>query len=291
MQYGINLPAFADFADPYALVELARDAEVAGWDGFFIWDHMVFDPSWHSMLDPWVGLAAVALATERVRIGTLLTPLPRRRPWKLARETVTLDYLSRGRVTLGVGIGDPVKWEFGFFGEETDAKTRAAMLDEGLTVLTGLWRAEPFSFAGEHYRLDEMIFKPGPIQQPRIPIWVGGYWPRKPPFRRAARWDGVCPGRADNQPLTPQDWRDILAFIKEHRESDAPFDAVGGGQTSGTERAQDAELVATYAVAGVTWWIEDISPWRFGLDWEDQWTPDYSEQMRERVRRGPPRGD
>jgi alkanesulfonate monooxygenase SsuD/methylene tetrahydromethanopterin reductase-like flavin-dependent oxidoreductase (luciferase family) len=226
MKYGINLPAFADFADARALAELAREAETAGWDGFFIWDHVLFDPSWHPMVDPWVGLAAVALATERMRIGTLLTPIPRRRPWKLARETVSVDRLSGGRLTLGVGIGDPVQWEYGFFGEPTDAKLRAAMLDEGLAVLTGLWRGEMFGYAGQHYKLDEMIFRPTPMQQPRIPIWVGGYWPRKPPFRRAARWDGVCPGRADNQPLTPDDWRAILGFIGEQRGSLEGFDAV-----------------------------------------------------------------
>jgi alkanesulfonate monooxygenase SsuD/methylene tetrahydromethanopterin reductase-like flavin-dependent oxidoreductase (luciferase family) len=230
----------------------------------------------------------VALATERVRIGTMLTPLPRRRPWKLARETVSLDRLSGGRMVLGVGIGDPVKWEYGFFGEETDAKVRARMLDEGLEVLTGLWRGEPFGFKGEHYQLEEMIFRPTPLQRPRIPIWVGGYWPRKPPFRRAARWDGVCPGRADNQPLTPEDWRAILAFIAEERRGAGPFDAVHGG-ASGEHPAQDAALVAELADAGVTWWIEDVSPWRFGQGWEDQWDPAMSELMRERVRRGPPK--
>jgi hypothetical protein len=290
MKYGINLPPFADFADARALAELAREAEAAGWDGFFIWDHILFDPSWHPMVDPWVGLAAVALATDRVRLGTMLTPIPRRRPWKLARETVSLDRLSGGRLILGVGIGDPVQWEYGFFGEPTDAKVRAGMLDEGLAVLAGLWRGERFGFAGEHYRLDEMVFRPMPLQRPRIPIWVGGYWPRKPPFRRAARWDGVCPGRADNQPLTPDDWREILGFIGEERTASGPFDAVHGGQSRGDGSAEEREMVAGYAAAGVTWWIEDVSPWRFGLGWEDQWPPEMTRLMRERVRQGPPRG-
>jgi hypothetical protein len=287
MRYGINLPAFGDFGDPGALAELAREAEATGWEGFFIWDHIVFDPSWHPMADPWVGLAAAAMSTRRIRLGTLLTPLPRRRPWKLARETVSLDRLSGGRLILGVGIGDPAQWEFGFFGEPTDAKLRAGMLDEGLQVLTGLWGGELFGFQGQHYQLEEMKFLPRPVQQPRIPIWVGGWWPNKPPMRRAARWDGVCPGRADFQPLTPDDWRDILAYIHRHRDSNAAFDAVHSG-ASGADPARDAETVAKLAEVGVTWWIEDVSPYRFGQGWEDQWMPGVTELIRERVRKGPP---
>jgi probable F420-dependent oxidoreductase len=288
MKFGINLPPFGEFGEARAVAELAREAEAAGWDGFFIWDHVLFDPSWHPMADPWVALAAAAMVTERIRIGTMLTPLPRRRPWKLARETVSVDRLSGGRLTLGIGIGDPAQWEYGFFGEETDARARAQMLDEGLEVLTGLWSGAPFGFQGRRYRLEEMVFRPTPAQQPRIPIWVGGYWPRKPPFRRAARWDGVCPGRADNQPLTPEDWRAILAYIGEHRAAEAPFDAVHSG-VSGDDPARDAEQLAAYAAAGVTWWIEDVSPYRFGVGWEDQLTHEPMERMRERVRRGPPR--
>ena len=181
MQYGINLPPFGDFGDPRALAELAHEAEQAGWDGFFIWDHIIFDPSFHPMVDPCVGLAAVALSTSRIRIGTMLTPLPRRRPWKLARETVSLDRLSNGRLILGVGIGDPVQWDYGFFGEETDARVRAQHLDEGLDIVAGLWSGERFSYQGQHYQLQEMIFLPKPVQ-PRIPIWVGGNWPNKPPL-------------------------------------------------------------------------------------------------------------
>jgi alkanesulfonate monooxygenase SsuD/methylene tetrahydromethanopterin reductase-like flavin-dependent oxidoreductase (luciferase family) len=289
MRYGVSLPPFGDFADPGALAQLAREAESAGWDGFFIWDHIVFDPSWHPMADPWVGLAAAAISTQRIRLGTLLTPLPRRRPWKLARETVSVDRLAGGRLTLGVGIGDPVQWEFGFFGEPTDAKLRAGMLDEGLEVLTGLWGGEMFSYQGQHYQLQEMKFLPRPVQQPRIPIWVGGWWPNKPPMRRAARWDGVCPGRVNFETLTPDDWRDLLAYIGRHRDTDAPFDAVHTG-TTGADPARDAETVAGYAAAGVTWWIEDISPYRFGQGWEDQWMPGVTELIRERVRKGPPGG-
>ena len=125
MHFGISIPAFADFSDPRVLAELAHDAETAGWDGFFLWDAMFFDPTFHPMADPWVALAAVAMSTQRMRIGPMITPLARRRPWKLARETVSVDVLSNGRLTLGVGLGDPAQWEFGFFDEVTDPKIRA----------------------------------------------------------------------------------------------------------------------------------------------------------------------
>jgi alkanesulfonate monooxygenase SsuD/methylene tetrahydromethanopterin reductase-like flavin-dependent oxidoreductase (luciferase family) len=181
-----------------------------------------------------------------------------------------------------------VTWEYGFFGEPTDAKQRASMLDEGLTVLTGLWSGELFKFEGEHYQLQEMKFLPRPVQTPRIPIWVGGWWPNKPPMRRAARWDGAIPGRL-NAPFTPADWREVLDYIGLHREVDTAFDVVGGGATTGTDAARDADTVAQYAAVGVNWWIEDVSPYRFGLRWEDPWTSDAIALMRERVRRGPPR--
>src|SRR5689334_13471095 len=179
---------------------MARDAEAAGWDGFFLWDHVILWPT--PTCDPWVALAAVALATERVRIGPLVTPLPRRRITKLARETVTLDHLSNGRLVLGVGIGlGPWEWEY--LGEETDLRTRGAMLDEGLELLTKLWSGEPVMHEGRFYtcRGDKGPNDPTPIPtpflprpvQPRIPVWVAGTWPKKPPFRRAARWDGVVP--------------------------------------------------------------------------------------------------
>src|SRR5215218_7024737 len=162
MRFGINIPPFADFSNPRVLAELAHEAEVAGWDGFFIWDAMFFDPTFHPIADPWVSLAAVALGTQQIRIGTMVTPIARRRPWKLARETVSIDRLSNGRLTLGVGIGDPAQWEFGWFGEEQDARTRAEQVDEGLEILQGLWTGEPFGFQGQHYQLHELIFKPRP---------------------------------------------------------------------------------------------------------------------------------
>ena len=288
VRFGLSVPAFADFAEPAALADLARTAEAAGWDGFFVWDHVVFDPTFHPMADPWVALAAVALATERVRIGTLVTPLPRRRPWKVARETVSLDRLSGGRLVLGVGIGDPVQWEFGWFGEPTEAKHRGAMLDEGLAILDGLWSGEPFAFSGAHYRLERMRFLPRPVQQPRIPVWVAGWWPNKPPLRRAARWDGVLAGTW-GAPFTPDDLRDLVAYVMRHRTATTPFEVVASGHTPGDDPASARAQVAPYAAAGATWWIEGLNPWRWGASWEESWPAEGTARMRQRVEQGPPR--
>jgi alkanesulfonate monooxygenase SsuD/methylene tetrahydromethanopterin reductase-like flavin-dependent oxidoreductase (luciferase family) len=288
MQFGISIPAFADFSDPRALAELAHEAESAGWDGFFIWDAMFFDPTFHPIADPWVSLAAVAMLTERMRIGTLVTPIARRRPWKLARETVSVDRLSNGRLTLGVGLGDPSQWDFGFFDEVTDARTRARKLDEGLEVLTGLWTAQPFSYQGEQFDVKEVTFRPTPFQSPRIPIWVGGWYPNKPPLRRAAHWDGVCPIKWGGS-ITPEEWQELLAYIQKHRSSTTPFDAVHSGATPGDNPTQAAEMIQPYVEAGVTWWIEPVDPWRFGWSYEVPWAPEATLLIRERVRQGPPR--
>jgi alkanesulfonate monooxygenase SsuD/methylene tetrahydromethanopterin reductase-like flavin-dependent oxidoreductase (luciferase family) len=275
MQYAINLPPFGALADARALAGLAREAEDAGWDGFFIWDHIHTEPSM-PLADPWVALTAMALATERIRLGALVTPLPRRRPWKLAREAVTLDHLSRGRLIVGVGSGGD-NWfhEYSTLGETLDDKTRAAMLDEGLDVLTGLWSGEPFSYAGQHYTVRDAQFLPRPLQTPRIPIWVAGIWPNKAPLRRAARWDGICPGVAGHF-IRPDEIREIVAYIQQHRTTDAPFDVVAAGYVGEMPSEEAADLLRRHAAAGVTWWQESF--W-----WTD--TPDL---VRERIRQGPP---
>ena len=288
MHFGITLPAFAEFSDPRALAVLAREAESVGWDGIFIWDHIFFDPTFHPVADTWVALAAVALSTERLRLGTMITPVARRRPWKLARETVSVDRLSNGRLILGVGLGDPVQWDFGFFDEETDAKTRAHRLDEGLDVLAGLWSGQPFGYRGDQYNIKEVTFRPTPVQSPRIPVWVGGWWPNKPPLRRAARWDGVCPAKWGGT-ITPDEWRELLDYNHKHRTAETSFDAVHSGATPGDDLAKAAEQVEPYAKAGVTWWVEPVDPWRFGYSWEEPWPPEATELMRERVLQGPPR--
>lgn len=151
MQYGLYLPNFANEISPRALADLACEAEDAGWDGFFLWDHILYSKTQRlCMVDPWIALAAMAMKTERIRLGTSVTPLPRRRPWKLARETVSLDHLSNERLILSVGLGEPGDAEFGQFGEEADVKVRAAKLDEGLDVLAGLWRGISFSYQGKY---------------------------------------------------------------------------------------------------------------------------------------------
>jgi alkanesulfonate monooxygenase SsuD/methylene tetrahydromethanopterin reductase-like flavin-dependent oxidoreductase (luciferase family) len=212
MYFAIDTPNFGDFADAQVLADLAREAEQAGWDGFFLWDHI--GAGWEVPIgDPWVQMAAMAMTTERIKLGTLVTPVPRRRPWKLAREAVTLDQLSNGRLILGVGIGGDSGHEFSCFGESPDDKLHGAMLDEGLDVLTGLWTGEPFSYQGAHYRIDGARFLPTPVQTPRIPIWVAGIWPHPRPFRRAARWDGVCALKADEGTMTPADFRPLTRLL------------------------------------------------------------------------------
>jgi hypothetical protein len=228
-----------------------------------------------------VALAAVALATNQISIGPIVTPIARRRPWKLARECVTLDHLSGGRLILGVGLGDPIATEFGSFGEETDPRLRAEMLDEGLEVLTGLWRGEPFTFEGKHFQVKDALCWPPPLQSPRIPIWVAGWWPNRRPMRRGARWDGIVPGKLDEHGfarLTPDEVREIIAYVREHRETDAPFDVVMGGLTPGDDPSRAAEIVAPYAAAGLTWWHEGVPSLHTPL-----------ETARTRIRQGPPR--
>jgi alkanesulfonate monooxygenase SsuD/methylene tetrahydromethanopterin reductase-like flavin-dependent oxidoreductase (luciferase family) len=277
MRFAIDVPNFGAYADPRTLAALAREAEDAGWDGFFIWDHIQVgwpDP----VADPWVALAAIAAATSRVRLGPLVTPVFRRNPWKLAREAVSLDYLSNGRLVLGVGLGDDIFTEITTFNGSLDNRVRAAMLDEGLAVLTGLWSGAPFSFAGSHYVVRETTFLPTPIQQPRIPIWVAGMWPNKPPFRRAARYDGVVPISTNiEHSLPPDEVRALIIYIRKHRSSAAPFDVVCSGETNaGSIRAR--EIVAPYAEAGATWWLESVLPWKTSFA-----------DFRARVVAGPPR--
>ena len=295
MHYGVSVPNFGEGVDARAIADLARDTEEAGWDGFFIWDHLLaFSPGQVPVVDPWVALSAAALSTSRVRLGPMVTPLPRRRPAKLARETVSLDLLSGGRLVLGIGIGAmPYEWDY--LGEVPDMRVRGAMLDEGLEVLTGLWTGEPFEYRGKYYRVGgeppeawRAIFYPPPLQEPRIPVWVAGTWPIKAPFRRAARWDGVCPIKVQGgqiRQMTPQDVQDMVRYVTEHRTGTGTFDVVIAGETPGDDSAGGADIVAAYQEAGATWWIEGIDPWRFGWTGNDPWP---TREMRARVQQGPP---
>jgi alkanesulfonate monooxygenase SsuD/methylene tetrahydromethanopterin reductase-like flavin-dependent oxidoreductase (luciferase family) len=258
MKYGIHAPNFGSFGNARDLARMARDAETGGWDGFFLWDQLLWlQPESPPTVDPWVALAAMATVTERIRLGTLVTPVARRRPQKLAREVVTLDQLTGGRMVLGVGLGEDDFKEYSGFGEPADYATHAQMLDEGLAVITGLWSGQPFSFSGKHYMVDGVQFLPPPVQRPRVPVWVGGAWPNKRPFRRAARWDGVAP-QGLHGALTPQDVREIGNYIREHRSSDEAFDIAYIGNLPGA-KDRAVEIVASYEEAGVTWWLESFS--------------------------------
>ena len=288
MKYAINIINFGDCGDAATLAELARTAEDVGWDGFFVWDHIAWDGRIMPMVDPWVALTAIATSTNRIRIGAMVTPLPRRRPWKFARETVSLDYLSSGRMIVGVGIGDALA-EFKNLGEVADPKTRGTMLDEGLQVVNGLWSGKPFSFVGEHYTVKDAQFLPATLQQPRIPIWVGGKWPNRAPFRRAAQWDGVFPIFSGTDPESyPAQIREMILFVLDHRESDDPFDVTVQGTTPGNDLMRAADVATEYAEAGVTWWQEAINERRPDLI-ERAGKASWLDAVRWRIQQGPPR--
>jgi len=288
MKFGIYLPNFGPFGDARLLAELARDAENSGWEGFFLWDHMAASMEIPAlpMADPWVALAAVALNTQKIRIGTTVTPLPRRRPWKLARETVSLDHLSGGRLTLGVGTGlGPGEWDD--LGEETSHKRRGAMLDEGLQVLAGLWSGDPFCFDGQFYHIRRAQFLPRPVQQPRLPVWVGGFWPYTAPFRRAAHWDGAVPlFEADTEEQELAQLAEVARFLSEARPGAArPLDLICTGITPGDDRTQAAQIIRPRSALGATWWLEAIAPYRLGHGFDGEWPV---EALRRRILQGPP---
>ncbi len=277
MKYCVDIPNFGPWADPARVARLAADVEAGGWDGLSIWDHiLVADGT--EVGDPWVALAAAAVATQRLTLMSMVTPLPRRTPWKLARECVSLDHLSAGRLVLGVGLGWPTDPEFTRFGGETDLRRRAEMLDEALEILTGLWSGAPFAFEGKHYRLEKVHFLPRPVQRPRIPIWVAVMWPRRRPLRRAARYDGVAPivyTGGEFAPITPEIVSEIATYVADHREPGAAFDLAVAGMACG--RGGVADEIEEMEAAGATWWREGWTP---GSIAPEAWL--------EAVRNGPP---
>jgi alkanesulfonate monooxygenase SsuD/methylene tetrahydromethanopterin reductase-like flavin-dependent oxidoreductase (luciferase family) len=258
--------------EPRAAAELAVIAEAHGWDGVFTWDAIAIGSM--EAYDPWVVMAAMAMRTERVRLGAIVTPPARRRPWKLARETMTLDRLSGGRLVLPVGLGTLDDAAFGGVGEPTDARTRAELLDESLAILEGLWSGRPFRFEGRHYRFAEMTFQPTPIQRPRIPIWVVGAWPHERSMRRTLRWDGIY-AQVDGVVAV----REIVAWAEGEWPAatrDRPWEVVVEGRTPGDDPEAATVTVAEYEAAGATWWIES--------DWESSSV----EAIRRRIEAGPP---
>jgi alkanesulfonate monooxygenase SsuD/methylene tetrahydromethanopterin reductase-like flavin-dependent oxidoreductase (luciferase family) len=260
IQLALSLP---NMAEPDVLVELGVRAEQAGWDGVFLWDHAHGSPEMPvPVADPWVVLGALATRTERIRLGTGITAVARRRPQKLARETVTVDHLSGGRFIFGAGLGEPPE-ELTAYGDDADRKTIAERLDEGLEVLARMWAGEPFSHQGTHFTVTDAQFLPRPVQQPRIPVWTACIVPHTAPLRRAARWDGVMLGNIGEdggiEPVAVDDVRRATAVIERHRPpGSGPFDVAVSHSAVPT-----ADERAAYADAGVTWvtvsgWIDQM---------------------------------
>jgi len=244
VQYGICLSNLGSYSDPRAAVRVAQAAETSGWDAIFVWDHLAF--VWGPpAADPWVTLGALASSTEHLRLGTAVTPVPRRRPQVLAQQVATLDVLSGGRAIFGAGLGG-VASEFGKFGEPTDAKVRAAMLDEGLDLLRRFWSGDEVDHHGEHYTVDGVTLAPTPMQD-RLPIWIGGN--RTPSLRRAARWDGWIADSADPTGMTvsPDDIAKSIQLIGRGNDYEV---AVLGEADRGEP--------AAYEEAGATWWLENV---------------------------------
>jgi len=260
VRYAVNIPPFTA---PATIVTMAQDAEAAGWDAVFLWDHLQWSTeSRPDVHDPWVLLGAIAQVTERVRIGTLVTPLTRRRVHVVAKHLLTLDHLSGGRVTFGVGLGEPAVGDFGAFGDESDPKVRGTMLDESLLVLDQLLRGGHVDHEGPHVTARAWL-RPGPVQLPRPPIWVAGVVPNQRPLRRARTWEGVVPiGRGDL--LTPHRLAEYLA-------GDAP----AGWEVVAPWNPDFS--VEEYAAAGATWLVSSTRPV------DDDWV----EEFRVRIRQGP----
>jgi hypothetical protein len=273
MKIGLVLP----YNTARIVAKLSQTAEEAGWDGCFLGDAIWCE-------DPMIALAAAAMATSRIRLGTMVIPTPLRRPWKLASESVALDRLSDGRLVLGLGTGAVwMGWQ-SFPDEVTAAKARAEMLDETIDILTLLYQRKQFDYDGKHYHLkltlmDEMHYPPKPIQQPRIPLWAVGIWPRKTSMQRILKCDGIIPEKrspeGEIEDITPTDIREIKAFVDSNRSLTTPFDIVMSGKTADLDPIQLQDQLLSWREAGATWWVEGL--------WGEP-----EETVIERIRRGPP---
>jgi alkanesulfonate monooxygenase SsuD/methylene tetrahydromethanopterin reductase-like flavin-dependent oxidoreductase (luciferase family) len=250
------VPLFDELADPLVVARLAAAAEEAGWDGFFVWDKLTWPAPVERVTDPWISLAAAAMATDSLRLGPMVTPVPRRRPAKLARETAALDLLSGGRLTLGVGLGSDVHGaELARTGEQVDDRVRAEMLDEALDILTSAWSGRPVRHRGPHHLIDDLAFRPTPVQRPRIPVWVGGYTGHRGPLERAARFDGYFPIEVPH----PDQLAEIVETIRGLRpDPTAPYD-IAVAVLPGVDPTP-------YVAAGATWCLTDLEPETITLD-------------------------
>src|SRR4029077_12053176 len=302
MRYLVEVPNFGDFAAPEVFAEVARRAEEAGWNALLVWDHVAGekDLRWE-IADPWILLTAAALATRRIRLGTAITPVARRRPSKLAREVATLDRLTGGRMILGTGLGAPVADEYASFGDTTDTRVLAERLDEGLHALDLLWAGKPVTYQGNQVTIDDVVFQPTPVQRPRVPVWVGGIWPNKAPMRRAGRGDGAIPALADfatGRPPDVSEVRDLVLFLHgcraENGLADRPFDIVLGGASPAGPAGRD--VAGPLADLGVTWGGERVpARWahRGGTGWLERIPGGDprggAEPVLRRIEQGPPR--
>lgn len=273
MKFGVALP----YSSARVAAELAQLAEAAGWDGCFLGDAIWCE-------DPMIALTAAAMSTQRIRLGTMITPAPMRRPWKLASESLALERLSEGRLTLGLGAGAVwMGWQ-SFPDEVTDTQARAEMLDETIDLLTLFYQRKPFDYDGAHYHvrltlLDKQYYPPRPVQRPRIPLWVVGIWPRMKSMRRVLKCDGIFVEKmnpeGESEAVTPADIREIKAYVTANRTLTTPFDIVVNGTTGDLTDAQIQDKLAPWAEAGVTWWVEGL--------WEAT-----EAAAEERIRHGPP---
>ena len=256
MKYGLALP----YNYAHKIVDFAQMVEGAGWDGLFLGDAIWCE-------DPMITLTAAAVVTGRIRLGTMINPVPIRRPWKLASESIALDRISDGRLILGLATGAVWMGWYAFPDEETDNRSRAEMLDETIDILTLFYQRQPFDFDGKHYHLklselDVMYYPPKPVQQPRIPIWIPGIWPRQKSMRRVLKCDGMflekISPEGEPETVSPDDLRQIRAYVEEHRTLDAPFDFVASGNVSNLEASERAEVLQSWGEAGATWWVEGL---------------------------------
>ncbi|MFX0046598.1 MAG: LLM class flavin-dependent oxidoreductase [Candidatus Hermodarchaeota archaeon] len=276
MKYGFVFPK----ADIFKAIEFAKLAEEAKWDAFFVWE-----PTYG--FDAWMTLAAIAIETKEIRLGTLLSPPSRMRPWKLASEVITLDVLSAGRVTLCVGLG-AIDTGFKELGEIIDRKIRAELMDESLDIMNGLWKWDLNDYEGIHYKIKNLtnceFFKrhppPNLIQNPRIPIWVVGAWPWDKSIQRTLNYDGLIPTIKTKQgkfeKITPRHIREIRTYIENNRSQNTPFDIILEGETPGNDSMATKSIIKPFADAGATWWIES------------NWVAQDLDQIKTRVKEGPP---
>lgn len=251
MRSALFLPVFDALSDPRVVAQLAAEAEEAGWHGVFVWDHIGYTEPVRAIADPWITMSAIAVATSSVRIGPMITPLPRRRPVVVARQVASLDQLCSGRLVLGVGIGSDGAGELSATGEELDDRTRGAMLDESLEILRAAWTGEPLAHVGEHFTAKDLTVLPTPVQPGGPPVWVAARYGNPKPLRRAAQHDGFFPIDI----TSPDQLAEVVARVTELRGDLASYDVVIGGRDPGP-----------YAAVGATWWAASFSPYEISLD-------------------------